>query len=152
MEKGRGKGKGKAPISLESNVLEPNLLLYGENKKIYPHSSILRGSSSSSRSSSTFDEEMKTISPISPAVENSLLVDSSPKFEDADFSTKFEDAGDGVDGWSRQKVPRTFDLNQPADYAFDLNIFPEEVISDSVDKEMQEVVAVMLKALLPKFF
>ncbi|OMO91881.1 hypothetical protein CCACVL1_06973 [Corchorus capsularis] len=116
MEKGRG--KGKAPITLESIVLEPNLLLYGENKKIYPHSSILRGSSSSS----TFDGEMKTIS---PAVENSLLPDSSPKLQDA---------GDAADGWM-QKVSRTFDLNQPADYAFDLNKFPEEIMSYSVDKE-----------------
>ena len=45
-----------------------------------------------------------------------------------------------------------FDLNEEADYEFDLNKFPEEDREESSQHEFQPVIRKMLRKLLPKFY
>jgi hypothetical protein len=47
------------------------------------------------------------------------------------------------------KIPKNPDLNEDADYEFDLNKFPEEESSQHI--EIQRVIKMMLKIILPKF-
>ena len=52
----------------------------------------------------------------------------------------------------KKKVIQDFDLNAPADSGFDLNKFPEEGEEAFEEKEFQQVVRIMLKVYLPKYY
>ena len=52
----------------------------------------------------------------------------------------------------KKKVTLNFDLNVPADRGFDLNKFPDEGDEAFAEKEFQQVVRIMLKVYLPKFY
>ena len=52
----------------------------------------------------------------------------------------------------KKKVTLNFDLNVPADRGFDLNKFPDEGDEAFAEEEFQQVVRIMLKVYLPKFY
>jgi hypothetical protein len=51
------------------------------------------------------------------------------------------------------RVPKNFDLNEDADYEFDLNKFPEEEEGESYRHiEIRRVIRKMLKIILPNYY
>ncbi|KAK2369074.1 hypothetical protein QL285_082228 [Trifolium repens] len=70
-----------------------------------------------------------------------IVEDSFEKIQEQEYNGEAEVSS---------KIPKNFDLNEDANYEFDLNKFPEEEES-SQHIEIQRVIRMMLKIILPKF-
>ncbi|KAK2369062.1 hypothetical protein QL285_082217 [Trifolium repens] len=79
---------------------------------------------------------------ILPKFMGEIVEDSFEKIQEQEYNGEAEVSS---------KIPKNFDLNEDANYEFDLNKFPEEEEESSQHIEIQRVIRMMLKIILPKF-
>ncbi|KAK2395788.1 hypothetical protein QL285_057491 [Trifolium repens] len=80
---------------------------------------------------------------ILPKFMGEIVEDSFEKIQEQEYNGEAEVSS---------KIPKNFDLNEDTNYEFDLNKFPEEEEEESSQHiEIQRVIRMMLKIILPKF-